>query len=308
MPDCSPIEHSFFSNHIRLRCDTPRIKQTRRIKALVKAEEVALKQGQPNHEGVKWKKSKTLELNLPDFQGLFGTAGLSLLHRNGLLETLIERSMVEELASEIEVSDEVKTTLFNGYQHQHSLRSEEAKNEHIEKLKLTNAQFEERVLRPYRISKLAKAQFGPKAEGHFLLTKERLDTIVYSLLRLDSHSLAQELYLKIVNKESNFSDLAGKYSQGPERDTKGVIGPSPLSQSHPHLMEKLRAARPGVLLEPFRIDQWWIVARLEKIAPATFDEQMAGKMSMELFQEWLRQETQNKLEKLNFNDREANKS
>ena len=73
-------------------------------------------------------------------------------------------------------------------------------------------------------------------------------------------------------------------------------------------MEKLRATAPGKLLEPFRIDQWWIVARLEKVAPATFDEQMSNKMSMELFQEWLRQETQNTLKKLNFNNNEEAQS
>ena len=252
--------------------------------------------------------STTLELNLPDFKGLFGSAGLSLLQRNGLLELLIERSMVEVLASDIEISEEVKTAIFNGYQKKHSLQSEEAKKEHIAKLRITETEFEERVLRPYRIKQLAKARFGAKAEGHFLVTKERLDTIVYSLLRLDSRSVAQEMYLKIAHNEANFGDLAETYSQGPERNTKGVIGPTPLNQSHPILKEKLRAATPGRLLEPFKLDKWWVVTRLEKIAPATFDEQMADKMSIELFQEWLRQETQNNLAKLNLNDSEENQS
>ena len=209
---------------------------------------------------------------------------------------------MEVLASDIEVSDEVKKTIFIRYQRQHSLQSEEEKKGHIAKLKLTEAELEERILRSYRINQLAKARFGAKAEGRFLVMKERLDTVVYSLLRLDSRSLAQEFYLQIAHNEASFSDLAGTYSQGPERNTKGVVGPVPLNRSHPILMEKLRAATPGRLLEPFKVDKWWLVARLEKIAPATFDEQMADKMSMELFQEWLEQETQNNLEKLNFND------
>ena len=128
------------------------------------------------------------------------------------------------------------------------------------------------------------------------------------MLRLDSRSLAQEFYLKIKHKEANFGDLAGTYSQGPERNTKGVVGPTPLNKSHPILMEKLRAATPGRLLEPFQLDKWWLVARLEKIAPATFDKQTADKMSMELFQEWLQQEIQNNLEKLNLNDSKENQS
>ena len=215
---------------------------------------------------------------------------------------------MEVLASDIEVSDEIKTTIFNGYQRQHSLQTEEEQKGHIEKLKLTEAEFEERVLRPYRINKIAKARFGAKAEGRFLVMKERLDTIVYSLLRLNSRSLAKEFYLQIEHNESNFSDLAGTYSQGPERNTKGVVGPAPLNKSHPILMEKLRAATPGRLLEPFKLDKWWLVARLEKIAPAIYNEEMTDKMSMELFQEWLKQETENNLGKLNFNDSKENQS
>ena len=215
---------------------------------------------------------------------------------------------MEMLASNVKVSDEVKTTIFKGYQHQHSLQSEEEQKGHIAKLKLTEAEFEERVLRPYRINQLAKARFGAKAEGRFLVMKERLDTIVYSLLRLDSRSLAQEFYLQIAHNEANFGDLAGTYSQGAERNTKGVVGPTPLNKSHPILMEKLRAATPGRLLEPFKLDKWWLVARLEKIAPATFDGQMADKMSMELFQEWLQQETQSNLKKLNLNESKEDQS
>ena len=67
------------------------------------------------------------------------------------------------------------------------------------------------------------------------------------------------------------------------------------------LSEKLRATKPGVLLEPFRVDRWWVVARLERFAPATFDERMAEQMSMELLQEWVKQETSRTLSALEPN-------
>ena len=86
-----------------------------------------------------------------------------------------------------------------------------------------------------------------------------------------------------------------------ERNTNGVIGPVPLNQAHPTLSEKLRAAQPGMLLEPFRIDRWWLVARLERFAQASFDERMAAQMSMELLQEWLKQETQRSIQALSIN-------
>ena len=75
----------------------------------------------------------------------------------------------------------------------------------------------------------------------------------------------------------------------------------PLSQAHPTLSEKLRAAKPGMLLEPFRIDRWWVVARLERFAPASFDARMGAQMSMELLQEWLKEDTRRRVQGLSSN-------
>ena len=36
-------------------------------------------------------------------------------------------------------------------------------------------------------------------------------------------------------------------------------------------------------MEPFRIQQWWLVVRLEQYEPAQFDQAMAQRMSLELF-------------------------
>ena len=72
----------------------------------------------------------------------------------------------------------------------------------------------------------------------------------------------------------------------------------PLNQAHPTLSEKLRAAKPGMLLEPFRIDRWWVVARLERFVPASFDARMGAQMSMELLQEWLKEDTRRRVQAL----------
>ena len=101
--------------------------------------------------------------------------------------------------------------------------------------------------------------------------------------------MARELYLRIAGNEAKFADLAAEFSQGPEAKTKGVVGPVPLNQAHPALSERLRTSQPGQLLEPFRIDDWILVARLESYDPARFDESTAQRMAQELFQEWIQE-------------------
>jgi parvulin-like peptidyl-prolyl isomerase len=77
-----------------------------------------------------------------------------------------------------------------------------------------------------------------------------------------------------------------------------VVGPVPLTQAHPQLVERLRTAPVGVVQEPFRIEQWWLVFQVESLTPATFNEATAAQMSEELFEEWLEAEVDSQLTRL----------
>ena len=61
------------------------------------------------------------------------------------------------------------------------------------------------------------------------------------------------------------------------------------------LVEKLRVAQPGVLLEPFRISDWWLVVRLERYSPATFSDEVSDQMCREMFEAWVEEETSKNL-------------
>ena len=76
------------------------------------------------------------------------------------------------------------------------------------------------------------------------------------------------------------------------------MGPVSLTQAHPVLVEKLRVAQPGVLLEPFRISDWWLVVRLERYSPATFTDQVSDQMCQEMFDLWVDEETAASLSQL----------
>ncbi|MGC6482901.1 MAG: peptidylprolyl isomerase [Synechococcus sp.] len=239
-----------------------------------------------------------IEPTLPDLRSRLGPDGLELLAQHGLLAALIERMLVREITRSIELTDASQQAAIGDFLRQHNVGSPEALGDLIQASGLSEDAFYEQLFRPARMAQIAQEEFGAKAEARFLAQKERLDRVVYSLLRLTSQSQAQELYLRIAHGEANFSDLAGRFSEGVERNTNGVVGPVPLNQAHPTLSEKLRAAKPGMLLEPFSIDRWWVVARLERFSPASFDARMGAQMSMELLQEWLKNTTEQRVQTL----------
>ena len=228
---------------------------------------------------------------VPELTRLIDAEGLALLARFSLLKPLVGQMVISEATVQVEVSPEQLEQAQLGLLEQRGYDGMEQWVELLDELELSEKQVLERLRDGLRRRSLMREHFAPKAEARFLERKNELDQVVYSLLRLENSFLARELYLQIESGESNFADLAKRYAEGPESNTNGIVGPVSLMQAHPTLVEKLRVAQPGVLLEPFRISDWWLVVRLERYSPATFTDEVSDQMCQEMFDLWVEEET-----------------
>jgi len=222
----------------------------------------------------------------------------ALLRRHDLQRTLLQRQVIAEAVQGVAVSEEEREQLLNAYRQRFQLDSEELLEAHLQQRCMGLEDLRWGLELPLRVQRHSEVCFGAKAEQRFLERKNSLDQVVYSLLRLQNGYLARELYLQIAEAENDFATLAGQHAEGPERTTRGIVGPVPLTQSHPVLAEKLRTSTPGTLLEPFQIEQWWLVVRLERYIPANFDETMAQRMNAEQFEQWVQEEVARKIGEL----------
>ena len=235
---------------------------------------------------------------VPELQRLIGAEGRALLDRFDLLKPLVEQMVISEAIARVVVSEEQLEQARLGLIQQRGYDGMEQWVELLDELGRSEEEVLDRLRDGLRRRSLMRERFAPKAEARFLERKNELDQVVYSLLRLENSFLARELYLQIESGESNFADLAKRYGEGPERNTNGIVGPVSLTQAHPTLVEKLRVAQPGVLLEPFRISDWWLVVRLERYSPATFTDEVSDQMCQEMFDAWIDEETAKSLSQL----------
>jgi parvulin-like peptidyl-prolyl isomerase len=223
---------------------------------------------------------------------------LALLRRHNLLAALVHAELISEAVRDIPVEPAQGQELLRSYCERNRLEGREQLAAHLQQLNLSEADLLWQVELPVRIHAYSQEHFRHKAEARFLARKEQLDRVVYSLLRVKDPFLARELYLQISSGEANFADLAAEFAEGPERGTKGIVGPAPLTQAHPALAERLRTSKPGQLMEPFQIAEWCLVARLERYEPARFDDAVAQQMTQELFQAWAHDQTAAKVAQL----------
>ena len=215
-----------------------------------------------------------------------------------MLKPLMRQMVMADLAAEVPVTADECRQALQVFMQDQNLKSEEDLQGFLRLNLVRHDELEQQLITPLRLQRYVAQRYLPKAEARFLQRKTQLDRVVYSLLRLEDPGLARELYLQIDEGESDFAELAARHAEGPERSTRGVVGPVPLMQAHPILAERLRTGTPGELMEPFRIEKWWLVVRLESYSPATLDEETAQQMARELFEEAVEEAVQQRLNQL----------
>lgn len=215
---------------------------------------------------------------------------MDLLGKYQLLPQLVRGMIVDDAIAEYPLNDEERSGFVRQFYEQNKLNTPEARQGWLESQGMDEGQLEALIERPARLEKFKQSVFGKKVEAYFLTRKAALDRVLYSLLRTKDLGLAQELYFRIKEGEQSFADLAKQYSQGGEAATGGLVGPSPLTAPHPAIARTLQVSQPGQLWPPVRLEEWYVIVRLEKFFPAQLDESTRRQLIEEMFESWMREQ------------------
>ena len=212
---------------------------------------------------------------------------LPLLHKYRLLPHLAREVITDQAIAEIECSPEEQALARQQFLEQRQLKTDSHLSVWLQQQNMTEQQLEYQLERQLKLEKFKQATWGQKLEAYFLARKRPLDRVVYSLIRVREAGVAQELYFRLQEKESSFTELAQHYSQGPEVQTGGIVGPVELGSLHPKIFQMLHSGQPGQLWSPIRVKNWWVIIRLEKFINAQLNEPMRQRLLDEQFQNWL---------------------
>ena len=214
---------------------------------------------------------------------------LERLQRYQLMPKLIEEFVIDESISSIECEPGEAMGVFCKQQ---QIFTQEQLQAWMQQRRITQEQLTTLALREVKLARFKENAWGNQIESYFLQRKDKLDRVLYSLIRTQDASLAQELYFRLQDDDAEFKELAREYSEGQETQTGGLIGPVELSVPHPMLARMLQVSTPGQLWAPTPIGEWYVIARLEKFLPAQLDEPTRKRLMDELFRNWLQQQLQ----------------
>ncbi len=212
---------------------------------------------------------------------------IDLLEKNQLLDSLIGSEFVRQKLKAVELEKELEENIIKDFSKNLGIKNEESIKDWCIKKRITEEHFRDVALKKAREGKFCKQNFDSQAEAHFLKRKNDLDTVVYSLIQKQNVFQARELYLRIVENESTFEEIAANHTEGPERITLGRIGPAALGSINPAIREVLRNSKVGETQRPVPIDGYHMILRVEFYTQAKLDDGMRGLMREELFSNWI---------------------
>ncbi|MEL6554550.1 MAG: peptidylprolyl isomerase [Cyanobacteria bacterium J06621_11] len=206
-----------------------------------------------------------------------------------LLEKFVQESTVDDLIEGV-VCD--PTLALEAYCKRRKLETDEHVQAWCKQEHLTPGQMRIEALREAKLAQFKEDTWGDRLQTFFLQQKDQLDRVVYSLIRVKSAELAQELYFRLCDDGISFTDIAKQYSEGKEAQTGGLVGPVELKVPHPTIAKMLQVSEENQLWSPTKIGDWFVIVRFEKRIPAQMDETMRQRLLHEQFQALLKQQMQ----------------
>ena len=215
-----------------------------------------------------------------------GNEGLTILKKHKLLEVLARKLLISESLINYPFDEKIVSKLKDQIFERNGFKSDDEYKIWLAESNLSEEEFFENITLDLRLNKYVLDKFGHLTESHFLKNQDNLDKVVYSLIRTKDIYLANELYQRIKEKEDDFGDLAYKYSIGPEKNSKGIVGPVSVSSGHPLIKELIRSSTIGEIQKPKPLNNMVIIFRLESLDKATLDEKTKLALAKELFMLW----------------------
>ena len=212
-----------------------------------------------------------------------------LLKELNLMQVFLRRYFEKKFIKNIEPPREEQINYQKEFMRRERILDNDDLNNWLEKNNKTEADMNKILYDSLSLEIFKKNQFNPQVERVFLDRKILLDRVSYSLMRVKSKSKATELFLRLQEEESTFSELASTFSEGIENMLNGLIGPIEFGKINLQIAERLRNSNPGQLWPPFELESWWLIIRAERFFQATLNEPMRIRLIDEMYEIWMQE-------------------
>ena len=223
---------------------------------------------------------------------------INKLNQTNFLRPFLKYLIVEELTKDLEVPQDILENSFKNFCLSNGLDNKAKVNNFLQINFLTYQELIDQITHPLKKNVYMISEYGHLAENLYLRRKDDLDKIIFSQICVKDRNSAYDIYLKLESRESSFGEIKELFKNNKEFIFHEKVGPINTSSLEPEMKELLVQQTEGDLQEPILIDDFWVILRLDKKIDTVFDDQMKLLMVTELFEDWIQNEIQDMVKKL----------
>ena len=210
-----------------------------------------------------------------------------IARQQGLCLAIAQASVYDEICRAVHLSQDEERQAVHAHLAQQGISDNNELAQYLQIKGWSEADLTYFATKGERLQRFQEQVFSDEVSLRFLEQKLDLDQISYSLIRVSDGDLAFELHQRLQEGEANFEQLAANYSEGSEQNSQGRIGPVPLNQAHPAVVDKLRTSDVGQLWPPFFLENIWLILRLDHWEGARLNAATRDELLDQLFDEWV---------------------
>ena len=233
-----------------------------------------------------------------DDQPVSTTEVMAVLRKERKLPELVRQLVLDRALSHATLTPEHEAGLVRDFRKLQRLESDEAFADFLQKNHITEQLLQQTLSRPHRVVQFREERWGPRANSLYLKHKDRYDRIHYRRLQSGNADVMQEVFFRLKDKEDSWETMARQFPNAPANADARQEG-IPAVQIEAPLLAALRKAGPGVVIRPLRLNaSTVVVAELESIEASRFDDELRTLILREEFDNWLQEECNRMLNKL----------
>ena len=211
------------------------------------------------------------------------------LAKLGILETFFKRKLKSECTKNIQksINTEQQLKIINNWKDKNSIESSSEMKEWLNLYDLNMDEWINLLNCDYLWTYWSIDKYKDEIAQYFINRKDYLDLYYYTIIKVKNKELADEIYIRLKEKESTFEEIANNFSSDNQNFYFKKIGPISINKIEDTIASLIKIGDLDQLIQPKLSKGFWFILRKDNVLKAEFNQQQKIKLSLELGDKFL---------------------
>ena len=211
------------------------------------------------------------------------------LAKTGLLETFFKRKYKHYCTKNMQksINAEQQLKIINNWKNKNFIKSNLELDQWLDVYNLNFDEWINFINSDYLWTLWCMDKYKDELSQYFIKRKDYLDLYYYTIIKVKNKEVADEIYLRIKEKESTFEEIANNFSADNESFYSEKMGPISLNKIEDSIAPLIKIGDLNQLFQPKFSNGSWFILRKDNVLKAEFNYQQKIKLSLELGEKFL---------------------